>query len=168
MKFEEIKSNLEHLSESHYEYIKFVNEFNNHEKIIIIGNGGSNAIASHISQDYVKKQSKKSLTFTDASMLTCYINDYGVEDAYAKFIENYADKDTLVILISSSGNSKNILNSAKYCLDNNIGYGILTGFDKNNLLRLKYGIKSLFDYHVESYDYGVVECIHQIFLHGVA
>lgn len=167
MKFEEIKLNLEHLSESNYEYIKFINEFNNHEKIIIIGNGGSNAIASHISQDYVKKKNKKSLAFTDASMLTCYINDYGVEDAYAKFISNYADKDTLVILISSSGNSKNILNSAKYCLDNNIDYGILTGFDKKNKLKEVYSSSCKFDYYVDSCDYGVVECLHQIFLHGV-
>lgn len=168
MKFEELKNNLSYLSEDSQEYIKFYDSFNKHNKIIIIGNGGSNAIASHISQDYVKQKNKKSLVFTDSSMLTCYINDYGSDNAYAKFLENFADKDTLVILISSSGNSQNILNSAKFCLENNINFGILTGFDKDNKLRKFYSTEVLFDYHVNSYNYGVVECLHQIFLHGVA
>ena len=47
------------------------------EKVIIIGNGGSTAMASHISVDYTKFLKKKSFSFSDAPMLTAYINDYG-------------------------------------------------------------------------------------------
>ena len=135
-------------------------------KIIILGNGGSNAVASHISQDYVKFHKKKSLVFSDPSMLTCFINDFGMENAFQKFIEFHADKDTLVILISSAGESKNIINCSKYCEDHKISYGILTGFNSNNTLR-KISKNALWDYHIDSSDYGIVECVHQIFLHGV-
>jgi phosphoheptose isomerase len=58
------------------EFEKLINEHNN---IIILGNGGSSAIASHISQDYTKKLNKKSFTFSDSSRLTCYANDYGYQ-----------------------------------------------------------------------------------------
>tara|TARA_R110002020_G_scaffold2117_3_gene9636 strand:+ start:10990 stop:11481 length:492 start_codon:yes stop_codon:yes gene_type:complete len=137
---------------------------NNHKEIIIIGNGGSNSIASHISQDYTKVLGKKSYSFSDPSRLTCYINDYGSDNAYAEFLDDFAGKDTLVILISSSGNSMNIINSAKYCEYNNITYLALTGFDKSNKLN---NMNSPFKYHVDSDDYGIVECIHQILLHSI-
>ena len=57
-----------------------------------IGNGGSNSIASHITQDYTKALGKKAITFTDPSRLTCYINDYGMENAYKVFVEEFSDK----------------------------------------------------------------------------
>lgn len=147
-------------------YQRFENVFAENKKFILIGNGGSNSIASHISQDYVKKCRKHSLSFADPSMLTCFINDFGMEYAYVKFLDSYADDDTVIILISSSGESDNILNCIKYCEFNNMKYGILTGFDKNNTAR-KIADNPLFDYHVDSSDYGIVECVHQIFLHGV-
>jgi D-sedoheptulose 7-phosphate isomerase len=168
MKFEEIKEIMSQLSETHEEYDKFYRSFKEYNKIIIMGNGGSNAIASHISQDYIKQCKKKSFAFSDPSMLTCFINDYGMENAYSKFLENFADKETLVILISSSGNSQNILNCAKFCLEKNINFGILTGFDVDNKLRNTYKSNALFDYYVNSHDYGVVECMHQVFLHGAS
>lgn len=137
---------------------------NNHKEIIIIGNGGSNSIASHISQDYTKVLDKKSYSFSDPSRLTCYINDYGRDNAYAEFLDDFAGKDTLVILISSSGNSMNIINAAKYCEDNNITYLALTGFDKNNKLN---NMSPAWRWHVNSDDYGIVECVHQIALHSI-
>tara|TARA_A100001515_G_scaffold123851_1_gene107879 strand:- start:5101 stop:5592 length:492 start_codon:yes stop_codon:yes gene_type:complete len=137
---------------------------NNHSEIIIIGNGGSNSIASHISQDYTKVLDKKSYSFSDPSRLTCYINDYGRDNAYAEFLDDFAGKDTLVILISSSGNSMNIVNAAKYCEDSDITYLALTGFNKNNKLN---NMNASFKYHVNSDDYGIVECIHQIVLHSI-
>ena len=68
-----------------------------YNKIIIIGNGGSNSIASHISQDYTKVLGKKATCFSDPSRLTCYINDYGRDEAYKKYLEHFADKETLII-----------------------------------------------------------------------
>lgn len=137
---------------------------NNHKEIIIVGNGGSNSIASHISQDYTKVLDKKSFSFSDPSRLTCYINDYGSDDAYAEFLDDFTEKDTLVILISSSGNSMNIINAAKYCEDNKIVYLALTGFNKNNKLN---NMNPMWRWHVDSDDYGIVECTHQIILHSI-
>jgi len=132
--------------------------------IIILGNGGSNAIASHISQDYTKKLKKRSFTFSDPSRLTCYINDYGMEEANRQFLREFSDSDSLVILISSSGNSVNILNCADYCVEKSIDFVILTGFDQNNKLR-NYSSLAKEEFWIDSKDYGVVECVHQLILH---
>jgi D-sedoheptulose 7-phosphate isomerase len=74
--------------------------------------------------------------------------------------------NTLVILISSSGESQNILNCQKYCEHNKLGYGVLTGFESKNSLKSN-AFHALFNYHVDSDSYGVVECVHQIFLHAI-
>ena len=75
-----------------------------HRKIIIIGNGGSNSVSGHIAQDYTKFLHKQALSFSDSPRLTCYMNDIGVENTYVQFIKDFSEDDTLVILISSSGN----------------------------------------------------------------
>jgi D-sedoheptulose 7-phosphate isomerase len=147
------------------EYKKFINVYNDHKKIIVIGNGGSNAAAAHIAQDFTKLGGKQGLTFSDPSMLTCFMNDYGVDEAYKKYLESFADNETLVILISSSGNSKNILNCVKYCSEKKISYGVLTAFMANNPVRMT-ASSARFNYYVDTMSYGVAECVHQIFLHG--
>ena len=136
-----------------------------YKQVVIIGNGGSNSIASHISQDYTKKLKIKSFTFSDPSRLTCYINDYGMDLAYVQFLKEFCDNDTLVILISSSGNSQNIVKCLEYCCENKIEYVLLTGFDENNICRKRFKEGAALEYWVDSKDYGVVECTHQIFLH---
>jgi D-sedoheptulose 7-phosphate isomerase len=159
---------IEALRGAHIEeqFSKFKDAFDKHKNIIILGNGGSNSVASHISQDYVKFHNKNSLVFSDPSMLTCFINDFGMENAYRKFLEYYSTPETLCILISSGGESKNIINCIKYCEGNTIPYGILTGFSFTNKAR-SIANSALWDYHINSKDYGIVECVHQIFLHGV-
>lgn len=147
------------------QYTLYKKAFNKYKKIIIIGNGGSNSIASHLSQDFIKFSGKKAISFSDPSMLTCFINDFGIEHAYVKFLEAFADVDTLCILISSGGESKNIINCVRWCKYHSVPYGVLTGFDKNNTVRLL-ADSAYFNYHVDSKNYGVVECIHQIFLHA--
>jgi|TARA_R110000796_G_scaffold206988_3_gene323320 D-sedoheptulose 7-phosphate isomerase len=138
-----------------------VSKFN---KIIIIGNGGSNAIASHIAVDYTKFLNKQALSFSDSPRLTAYINDYGRDEAYKQFIKEFADKDTLIILISSSGNSMNVVNTAKYCEDKFITYVALSGFNKINKLN---NMNANFKYWVDAKSYGVVECAHEILLHSI-
>lgn len=148
------------------QFLNFKTSWDKYKKIIILGNGGSNSVASHISQDYVKFHNKKSIVFSDPSMLTCFINDFGMDNAYTKFLEFYADKDTLCILISSGGESNNILNCINFCEKNFIPYGILTGFNPKNKAR-SISKNALWDYHIKSTSYGIVECVHQIFLHAV-
>lgn len=139
----------------------------NRNCIFLIGNGGSNSVCSHIAQDYTKAKGLKALAFSDPSRLTCYINDYGRDEAYKMFLQHFADHRDFVILISSSGNSQNIVNSANYCNTAGIDFAILTGFDEGNKLRQLHSSNCKLDYHVSSHDYGIVENMHCIFLHAV-
>lgn len=148
------------------EFEKFQKAFQSHSRIIILGNGGSNSVASHISQDYMKFHGKKVSILSDPSMLTMLTNDFGYENAYQKFLEYYVENDTLVIIMSSGGESKNMLNAQNWCEENNVDYGVLTGFKSNNSLKSN-SKNALWNYYIDSYSYGVVECVHQIFLHGV-
>ena len=148
------------------EFNKFKKAFKNHDRIIILGNGGSNSVASHISQDYMKFHKKKVSILSDPSMITMLTNDFGYKFAYQKFLEYYVEDDTLVVIISSGGESPNMLKCVDWCEDNKISYGVLTGFEPNNTIRNE-ATSSLWNYHIASDSYGVVECVHQIFLHGV-
>ena len=135
MKKDELQIEIENCYSYKEEMKKVISDYNN---IIILGNGGSSSIASHITQDYTKQMKKRSFTFSDPSRLTCYSNDYGYENAYSQFLKEFASKDdTLVVLISSSGNSENILNCADWCENNSIPTVIMTGFDENNMLKNK-------------------------------
>jgi len=138
-----------------------------HEDIIMIGNGGSNSICSHISQDYTKQLGKRAFTFSDPSRLTCYINDYGRDAAYEQFLKEFSTSNTLVILISSSGNSENIYRCANFCAASNLDFVILTGFDYNNRMNESFRELAKLSVWIDSRDYGIVECAHQVFLHAI-
>ena len=83
----------------------------NNRKVIIAGNGGSAAIASHVCVDFTKQGGIRSVNFNEADLITCFANDFGYENWLEKSLEFYADKKDLVILISSSGKSQNIINA---------------------------------------------------------
>ena len=159
---------IETLKSAHIEieFFKFQKAFYTHNRIIILGNGGSNSVASHISQDYMKFHNKKVSILSDPSMITMLTNDFGYDWAYQKFLEYYVEIDTLVIIMSSGGESENMINCLNWCEENKISYGVLTGFSENNTIR-KNAKNSLWNYYINSDSYGVVECVHQIFLHGV-
>ena len=148
------------------EYEKFSEAFHSHSRVIILGNGGSSSVASHISQDYMKFHGKKVSILSDPSMITMLTNDFGYDYAYQKFLEYYVEEDTLVVIISSGGESDNILNCLTWCEENSVDYGILTGFSPDNRIR-SMATNAIWNYYINSEDYGVVECVHQIFLHGV-
>ena len=163
--FEEYVKTLE-CAHMEVEFFKFQKEYYTHPRIIILGNGGSNSVASHISQDYMKFHGKKVSVLSDPSMITMLSNDFGYDHAYQKFLDFYVEKDTLVIIMSSGGESPNMLNCLNWCEYNKTDYGVLTGFRSDNMIR-KIAINALWNYHIDSDSYGVVECVHQIFLHGV-
>jgi D-sedoheptulose 7-phosphate isomerase len=129
-------------------------------KILIFANGGSFAITSHFTIDIMKNTGIRCQNFSDPSMLTCLSNDYGYENWVSKAVEYYADKGDMLILISSSGMSPNILNSVKN--KKNLFSFIMTfsGFSENNKLRR---IGNL-NFHVNSKVYNFIENIHQIWL----
>ena len=141
-------------------------------KVLLFGNGGSAADCQHIAAELVgrfKKERKAMAAIaltTDTSILTSVGNDYGYEYAYQKFLEYYVEKGTLVIIMSSGGESSNMYHCLDWCEGNNISYGVLTGFDMNNRTRSQ-ARNALWNYYINSKSYGVVESCHQIFLHGV-
>ena len=130
------------------------------KKIIIAGNGGSAAMASHVAVDLTKAACIRAINFNEADLITCFANDYGYENWVGKALEAYADKGDLVILISSSGTSHNILNAAEK--GNEMGLSVITvsGFLTDNPLR-KLGDLNLW---VDSTEYNIVEMTHHVWL----
>ena len=128
--------------------------------VYIAGNGGSASIASHISVDFVKVAKVKSSTFNNSNLITCFANDYGYENWVKEAIKAYCFNNDLLILISSSGKSLNILNAAKYCKDTNIDLITLSGFSRGNELS-KLG---KVNFHIDSKNYNHIEMAHHIIL----
>lgn len=130
-------------------------------KIIIFGNGGSAAIASHFTTDVLKNTNLKCLNLSDNSLLTCLTNDYGYENANSKFLKLYGNKDDILIAISSSGKSLNIINSVKSA--KKIGFSkiiTLSGFKENNKLKKIGDI----NFWIDSDNYNIIENSHQVLL----
>ena len=132
----------------------------NKGKVYIVGNGGSSSIASHVSVDMAKVAKVPSSTFNNANLITCFANDFGYENWVTEAIKSYTNKNDMMILISSSGTSKNIVNAAKFCKKNSIDLITLSGFKKNNPLS-KYGNVN---FHVNSNQYNFIEMSHHIIL----
>ena len=129
-------------------------------KLIIAGNGGSAAIASHVSVDFTKAAGIRAINFNEADLLTCFSNDYGYDRVFEKAIEFYGDEGDLVILISSSGSSANIVNAAERAKSLNMSLITFSGFDSNNEL-CKLGD---FNFWVDSKAYNIVEMTHHIWI----
>jgi D-sedoheptulose 7-phosphate isomerase len=129
-------------------------------KILIFGNGGSAAIASHVSVDLTKNAKIRTINFNEADLITCFSNDYGYERWIEKAIDFYADKNDTLVLISSSGKSKNMINACKAAKRKKIKVISFTGHAKNNPLSKIVNL-SLW---INSKAYNFVENTHQIWL----
>ena len=129
-------------------------------KIIIEGNGGSAAIASHVAVDFTKLNNIRTINFNEADLITCFANDYGYENWVKKAIEFYSDRGDLVILISSSGKSLNMINAAKFCRKKRNKLITFTGFDTKNSLKKLGDI----NFWINSKNYNIVENSHQYWL----
>lgn len=134
----------------------------NKNKIYFFGNGASAAFANHMALDFSKNGKILSRSLSDSAMLTALSNDYSYENAMLEFlkIEDVSEND-LIVTISSSGNSPNVVSVLNYCKNNKLRSLALSGLKKDN------NSISLADYsiYVPMKTYGMVECIHQIFLH---
>ncbi len=129
-------------------------------KVILIGNGGSAAMASHVAVDLTKAAGVRAVNFNEADLLTCLANDYGYERWVEQALHYYADPADLVVLISSSGRSANILNGALKAKHMKLPVITLSGFDAENPLR-KLGDLNVW---ANSRVYNVVEMTHHIWL----
>lgn len=135
----------------------------NIKKVIVIGNGGSAAIASHAANDFCKNDNIKAVCFSDYSYITCMANDFGYECVYEKGMEMFADEGDILIAISSSGNSENITRAAIKAKEKGCTVITLSGFKNNNKLRYLGDI----NIYVPKEHYGYVELSHQIILHMI-
>jgi len=141
--------------------IKIIKEIKkNKKKVILVGNGGSAAMASHVSVDLTKLCKIRAVNFNEADLLTCFSNDYGYENWVQKALSFYADKGDLLICISSSGQSENIIKGAKFAKKAGCKVVTLTGFDKKNKVK-KIGHINLW---IDSKNYNIIEMSHHIWL----
>ncbi len=134
------------------------------KKVIIIGNGGSSAIANHLALDLWKNAGIKSLSFSDSSLITCIANDFGYKNVFDKPIEMFADSGDILIAISSSGMSENILNGIICAKTKGCKTITMSGFKDNNPLRVLGDI----NFYVPSNHYGYVELSHSILCHCIS
>jgi D-sedoheptulose 7-phosphate isomerase len=133
------------------------------KKVILAGNGGSAAIASHVAVDFTKNARIRCVNFNEADLITCFANDYGYEHWVEQALEFYADPGDLVVLISSSGQSRNMVNAARYTVERGLTLVTFTGFAKNNPLQ-QWGH---LNFWVDSRAYNVIEMTHQMWLLAV-
>lgn len=129
-------------------------------KVIVAGNGGSAAIASHVSVDLTKAAGVRAICFNESDLITCFANDYGYEHWLAKAYDAYGDPGDVAVLISSSGRSPNVVNAARSAKLRGLQAVTLSGFDGDNPLRTAGDI----NLWVNSRNYNVVESTHQTWL----
>lgn len=129
-----------------------------------VGNGGSSGICSHLSQDTLNKLLVRSFVLTDPALSTCMANDYGYENVYARPLDILSNEGDLLIAISSSGKSKNILSAVQVAAKKKMKVVTLSGFEPNNPLR---STSSNLSFYVPSHLYGQVEIGHETILHAV-
>lgn len=129
-------------------------------KLIFIGNGASASLSSHAATDFTKQAKIQSISFNDHNLITALSNDYGYENWVAKAIEYYSNSKDMIIFISVSGESKNLVNGLEFALKKNIKTASLTGSNQENTLMRKTEC-SLW---VNSKAYNIVESIHTIWI----
>lgn len=126
----------------------------------LIGNGGSAAVAQHIATDLVK-QSYMAVALTNPAVLTMVGNDDGYAYSFSQQTGLMCGKDDVLIAISSSGRSQNILNACRQAKHNGAQIITLTGMQPDNPLRSPQG------FYVPSKNYGIVEIAHLAILHSI-
>ena len=130
-------------------------------KTIVVGNGGSAAIASHVTVDLTKNARIRAINFNEADLITCFANDFGYERWMEQAVEFYGEPGDVLIAISSSGRSKNILNACRAARRREFSVVVTcSGHSPENPLR-RLGDHNLF---VESKAYNLVELTHQFWL----
>ena len=132
-------------------------------KVIIIGNGGSAAIASHIQNDLCKAVGVRGMVFTEQPLMMALANDDGYETIFQSPMELWTEPEDVLISISSSGRSKNILKATKVALENRCKIITMTGFALDNPLRNMGHI----NFYLSSDVYGHVETGHSAIAHFI-
>lgn len=135
----------------------------NTKRVFFVGNGGSNAICSHMFEDFAKVARYQTFSFTDSALITCFANDYGYENAMKEWLSLYIEKGDVLIAISSSGNSMNIVNACDMALSKGAEVISFSAFKSDNRISQK----GKLNFHIPVEDFGIAECFHQVIIHAV-
>jgi len=129
--------------------------------LYIIGNGGSAGMASHMAADAVKNGRLRALAFNDPSLLTATGNDLAYDQVFSLPLERLARAGDLLIAISSSGNSPNIVRALEVARRLDVGTVTLSGMRADNRARALGDL----NFYVPLPRYGWAESAHQVILH---
>jgi D-sedoheptulose 7-phosphate isomerase len=133
----------------------------NQRAVYFAGNGASASMSSHMAADSSKNGGLRAFAFNDAALLTAVSNDAAFEQSFAIPLERFGQAGDMLITISSSGNSPNVLAVIRKARDMEIGVVTLSGMEPDNRSR---GAGDV-NLYVPARTYGIVECCHQILLH---
>ncbi len=159
--FNSILFNVKSEKENIEKIYKLLIKYQKKNAIHVFGNGGSASIASHFSMDLTNNTQIKCFSYNDPSIITCYSNDFKYENWVSRAVEKYGNKNDLLILISSSGESKNMLNAVKTAKKKKFSKILtFTGFNSKNSLK-KIGDINIW---INSKVYNVIENSHQFYL----
>jgi D-sedoheptulose 7-phosphate isomerase len=145
------------------------NAYNSNQSIYVIGNGGSAANASHFAQDLAKgiffekpvAKTMKAISLTDnIAHITAIANDTGYQNIFSAQINTFANSGDVLVCISGSGNSENIVEAVKAAKQKNMFVIGVTGFDGGQLKSM-----ANFSVHVPLHEMCTVESIHSIIFH---
>ena len=132
-------------------------------QLFFVGNGGSSAIASHMTADFMKNGGMNTYSLYDNAVTTCMGNDYGYEYIFSRPMGFLAKPGDLLVAISSSGNSRNIINAIETARCKNTEVITFTGFCADNKAKQLGDV----NVYVPSHKYGIVESIHNLILQQV-
>jgi D-sedoheptulose 7-phosphate isomerase len=133
-------------------------------KAMIVGNGGSDAIANHLQTDLSNSVGVRAMTFDSSGMVTALSNDHGYASVFERPVQLWAVSGDLLLAISSSGRSENILRAARAARRRGCGIITLSGFRSDNPLRRLGDV----NFYVPSEAYGFVEMAHAALAHFLA
>ncbi len=146
---------------------RLVDIFTKHKKkqsqLFFVGNGGSSAIASHMTADFMKNGGMNTYSLYDNAVTTCMGNDYGYEYIFSRPLEFLAREDDLLVAISSSGNSANIINAIETAKAKKAETITFTGFCTDNKAKMLGDL----NVYVPSFQYGIVESLHNLILQQI-
>ena len=139
------------------------NAHNSGNKVILIGNGGSAAIASHHAIEFLKNGGIRAQALNDLAALTCLSNDLGYANVFSEQLKTQGLPGDVLIAISSSGQSVNILKAAEVARANRMKIATFSGFQPDNLLRGRGDV----NFYVNSNQYGFVEVAHHALIQAI-
>ena len=130
-------------------------------KVLLAGNGGSAAIASHAQNDLCSTSGVRAMVFTEQPLLTALSNDYGYGSVFERCVTLWAEPGDLMVTVSSSGKSENIIRGLQAARERNCRLITLSGFSPDNPSRQLGDL----NFYVPCSVYGIVESAHTALVH---